>query len=159
MGAQLTRQRNKIWIPFGGIEMAWSVRAQFLTILFFALLVGGQPLASGRTLALDPNRPTTSRSMIRTELYFGAVPLSNWHQFLSEVVTPLFPEGLTWFDVQGQWLARDGQTHHLPSRILIILYPDTPENDRAIEKIRRRFIDQFHHQSVLRISANVRASF
>jgi hypothetical protein len=48
--------------------------------------------------------------MVRTELYFGAVPKDQWDNFLARVVTPLFPEGLTWYDVQGQWRAPDGVT-------------------------------------------------
>jgi hypothetical protein len=53
-------------------------------------------------------------TMIRTELYFGPVPIRQWNQFLAQVVTPLFPDGLTWFDVQGQWRAPDGNIRKLP---------------------------------------------
>jgi hypothetical protein len=95
--------------------------------------------------------------MIRTELYFGPVPIGEWNQFLAQVVTPLFPDGLTWFDVQGQWRAPDGNIRKLPSRILIILYPDRGKNDRAIEQVRQQFKSRFHQLSVLRVSSKVTA--
>ena len=95
--------------------------------------------------------------MIRTELYFGPVPIGQWNQFLAQVVTPLFPDGLTWFDVQGQWRAPDGNIRKLPSRILNILYPDSRKNDRAIEQVRQQFESRFHQLSVLRVSSKVKA--
>ncbi|HXO96736.1 MAG TPA: DUF3574 domain-containing protein [Chthoniobacterales bacterium] len=97
--------------------------------------------------------------MVRTELYFGAIPRSQWDGFLKQVVTPLFPEGLTWFDVQGQWRASDGVTRKLPSRMLIVLYADSRRNDQAIEQIRREFKNQFHHLAVLRVSMKVEAVY
>jgi uncharacterized protein DUF3574 len=74
------------------------------------------------------------------------------------VVTPLFPEGLTWFDVQGQWRAPDGVTRKLPSRMLIVLYADNRRNELAIEQVRREFKNQFHHLAVLRVSMKVQAA-
>ena len=96
-------------------------------------------------------------TMIRTELYFGPVPIGQWNQFLAQVVTPLFPDGLTWFDVQGQWRAPDGNIRKLPSRILILLYPDSRKNDRAIEQVRQQFKSRFHQLSVLKVSSKVAA--
>ena len=94
--------------------------------------------------------PSGSSQMVRTELYFGVIPRSQWDGFLKQVVTPLFPEGLTWFDVQGQWRAPDDVTRKLPSRMLIVLYADSRRNDQAIERVRREFKNQFHHLAVLR---------
>jgi hypothetical protein len=96
--------------------------------------------------------------MVRTELYFGAVPKDQWDNFLARVVTPLFPEGLTWYDVQGQWRAPDGVTRKLPSRMLIVIYTDTVRNDLAIERVRQQFKEQFHHLAVLRVSVKVQAA-
>jgi Protein of unknown function (DUF3574) len=96
-------------------------------------------------------------TMIRTELYFGPVPIGQWNQFLAQVVTPLFPDGLTWFDVQGQWRAPDGNIRKLPSRSLILLYPDSRKNDRAIEQVQQQFKSRFHQLSVLKVSSKVAA--
>jgi len=96
-------------------------------------------------------------TMIRTELYFGPVSIGQWNEFLAQIVTPLFPDGLTWFDVQGQWRGPDGKIRKLSSRMLIILYPDSPKNDRAIDLVRRQFKSRFHQVSVLRVSSRVTA--
>jgi Protein of unknown function (DUF3574) len=121
------------------------------SFLFFCLLCSTD---------LVPAKPPSAgpRQMVRTELYFGSIPRGEWNKFLSEVVTPLFPEGLTWLDVQGQWRAPDGLTRKLPSRLLIILYTDTFRNDSAIEKLRTLFKDRYHHLAVLRVSSKVEAS-
>jgi hypothetical protein len=118
-------------------------------IVFFVGPVSGE--AAARPDA-GPN------AMVRTELYFGAVPRDQWDNFLARVVTPLFPEGLTWYDVQGQWRAPDGVTRKLPSRMLIVIYADTLRNDLAIERVRQRFKNQFHHLAVLRVSMKVQAA-
>ena len=97
-------------------------------------------------------------AMVKTELYFGAVPKDQWNNFLARVVTPLFPEGLTWYDVQGQWRAPDGVTRKLPSRMLIVIYADTLRNDLAVERVRQQFKNQFHHLAVLRVSMKVQAA-
>jgi hypothetical protein len=123
-------------------------RRRFLVIVLLAC--GTQAL-----MARPPAAPPVA--MIRTELYFGPVPIGNWNEFLAQIVTPLFPDGLTWFDVQGQWRGPDGKIRNLPSRMLIILYPDSPRNDRAIDQVRQQFKSRFHQLSVLRVSSRVTA--
>jgi hypothetical protein len=119
--------------------------------LVIVLLIGWTDPVLPRPLVVAPV------TMIRTELYFGPVPIGQWNQFLAQVVTPLFPDGLTWSDVQGQWRAPDGNIRKLPSRILIILYPDSRKNDRAIEQVRQQFKSRFHQLSVLKVSSKVTA--
>ena len=115
-------------------------------------------LLSSASQAVQARPPAAAPvTMIRTELYFGPVPIGQWNQFLAQIVTPLFPDGLTWFDVQGQWRAPDGNIRKLPSRLLIILYPDSPKNDRAIDQMRQQFKIRFHQLSVLRVSSRVTA--
>jgi hypothetical protein len=123
---------------------------RFLVIVF---LTSGTQAVLARPPAVAPI------TMIRTELYFGPVPAGQWNQFLAQIVTPLFPDGLTWFDVQGQWRAPNGAIRRLPSRMLIILYPDSAKNDRAIDVVRQYFKSRFHQFSVLRVSSRVTAGF
>jgi hypothetical protein len=123
-------------------------------ILVIGLLIFVGPVSG----ELATNRAAGAHPMVRTELYFGAVPKDRWDNFLARVVTPLFPEGLTWYDVQGQWRAPDGVTRKLPSRMLIVIYTDTVRNDLAIERVRQQFKNQFHHLAVLRVSMKVQAA-
>jgi hypothetical protein len=82
------------------------------TILLLSLMSTVTPVSA----APVAEYASGSNQMVRTELYFGAIARSQWDGFLKQVVTPLFPEGLTWFDVQGQWRAPDGVTRKLPSQ-------------------------------------------
>lgn len=101
----------------------------------------------------------TPKNWIRTELYFGGIAEAPWTEFLAKAVTPRFPSGLTVMDATGQWRGRDGTIHHLPTRILVILHPGTPETDRLLESIRTEFREQFHHESVLRADCPARVTF
>lgn len=112
---------------------------------------------------------------LRTELYFAiglqegspefdvgdkAMKVEGWRRFLDEVVTPLFPDGLTVFDATGQWLSeRFESPPKLDSRVLVILHPATEEADRRIEKIRTEFLELTGQQSVLRVSQPAEVSF
>jgi hypothetical protein len=96
---------------------------------------------------------------LKTELYFGPIDHDDWNDFLAKTVTPRFPQGLTWFDVHGQWRDSSGTVRELNSRLLILIYPRTIAADRSIEKIRSAFKTQFHQQSVLRVTEKVEASF
>ena len=111
-------------------------------------------------VSLSPaDRPVTPKHWIRTELYFGGIAEAPWTEFLARAVTPRFPSGLTVMDATGQWRGQDGTIHHLPTRILVILHPGTPETDRLLESIRTEFREQFHHESVLRADCPARVTF
>jgi len=129
-------------------------------------------LATSGCRSSDPGLPATSPgvTMIRTELYFGLdragpapdVSDEEWQQFVREVVTPRFPEGLTVLSAVGQW--RDtpsGNVVREPSRIVIILRPmdRAQDSDRAIEEIRGQYSRRFTQDTVLRVDAVVRAEF
>ena len=99
------------------------------------------------------------QQLIRTELYFAAIPLPEWNTFLEKEVTPRFPDGLSWFDVQGQWLGKAGRVVKLPSRVLVIIHSPTLEKDRSVDEIRDAFKTKYHQQSVLRVSFAASTSF
>jgi len=102
---------------------------------------------------------TSSAPYLKTELYFGPVDGGDWADFLARDVTPRFPEGLTWFDVQGQWRDAHGSVRKLDSRLLILIYVRSAAADKNIEAIRSDFKLRFHQQSVLRVTEKVDASF
>ncbi len=104
----------------------------------------------------DENGPAP---WLKTELYFGPVSGSDWADFLARDVTPRFPQGLTWFDVQGQWRDAHGSVRKLDSRLLILIYARGAAANRSIEAIRADFKSRFHQQSVLRVTEEVEASF
>ena len=133
--------------------------SMILRILLLTLAIawtGCSALPGNKSPLSEKTEPTR---LIRTELYYGAIPLPAWNKYLAEVVTPRFPDGLSWFDLNGQWLGRSGKVSRLPSRVLVILHEPSLDKDRKVDEARKAFTTQFDQQSVLRVSVPVEASF
>jgi hypothetical protein len=85
---------------------------------------------------------------------------AEWRVFLDEQVTPRFPAGLSVMDVYGQWLGKNQRApERLRSKMLIIDYPDTPENREKIEAIRSAWKQKTGDQSVMRVTEPAAVSF
>lgn len=146
-----------------------------LFVIFFGMLalVGCQTLPNRETNM--PSVEDASSAWLRTELYFAiglqdgspnfevgdhVMALEGWRQFVDEVVTPLFPDGLTVFDATGQWLSsRFESPPKLESRVLVILHPATEEANLRIEQVRTEFLKLTGQQSVLRVTQAAQVSF
>lgn len=96
----------------------------------------------------------------KTELYFGTdikggtvVTEDDWNEFLKEVVTPRFPDGLTVLEGYGQYRDASGKIVRERSKVLVILYPTAKRksSSRKIEEIRKAYKAKFQQESVLRI--------
>lgn len=106
-------------------------------------------------------------SWSRTELFYGAGRLpadgskdTRWENYINEVVTPRFPEGLTLLEGTGQWRVKEGQTpRRHRTRILILIHEDTVENSRKVDEIRTLWKEISGQQSVLRVSQPAAVSF
>jgi len=125
--------------------------------------------ATAPTLSGDPAHPGHTAGWVDTRLYFGLGPADHpeqgiseaqWREFLDREVTPRFPDGLSVADLYGQWQSK-GQSapERLRSKVLIIDYPDTPENRDKIEAIRAAWKAKTHDQSVMRVTQPADVSF
>lgn len=102
----------------------------------------------------------------RTELFLGRnspageISEQDFQGFLDNVVTPLFPDGLTVIDGRGQFRASaNSAVEKEAAKVLILLYRfDKHESDK-VEEIRSRYKTRFQQQSVLRVDEPVCASF
>lgn len=98
-------------------------------------------------------------------LYFGAtgpgghVSEPEWQAFLADTVTPRFPDGLSVWSASGQWRARTGEINREDSRILNIVHPGGPSQDRSFEEIVSAYKSRFRQESVLRVRSPVCAGF
>ena len=109
---------------------------------------------------------TNQTSWMRTELYYGAgrlptdgKPDERWENYINDVVTPRFPEGLTLLEGTGQWRVNlDEKPRRNRTRILILVHEATVEKSKLIDEIRDIWIDISGHQSVLRVSQPVEVS-
>ena len=142
----------------------------FLTVLSLPALAHAQ----AATLTSDPAHPAVTSGWLDTKLYFGLGPAgaphkgvseAAWRRFLDQEVTSRFPAGLSVLEVYGQWLSKNGQStpgatpERIRSKLLIILYPASPENANKIDAIRTAWKKLTGDQSVLKVTQPADVSF
>lgn len=98
--------------------------------------------------------------MHRTELFFGldranAEPVSEaeWQDFVDNSVTPFFTEGLTMFDVDGQYRMANGELVKEDSKVIILLHDGSREISMTLDAIREKYKQRFSQESVMRIDS------
>jgi hypothetical protein len=103
---------------------------------------------------------------IKDELYFGLskpdgslVSATEWQDFVDRTITPRFPDGLTVMDAYGQYLTQRNQLVREPTKVVILIYGDSPARARAIADIIAIYKQRFQQESVLRLTQFVRGSF
>lgn len=124
---------------------------------------------SAASLSGDPAHPAAAAGWVRTELYFGialaddpspARTEEKWRAFLDREVTPRFPDGLSVFDVYGQWRSKgQEQPVRQRSKVLVVLYPDTPQHRADIDAVRAAWKRETGDQSVLKVTQPAEVSF
>ena len=82
-----------------------------------------------------------------------------WEAFLSDTVTPRFPDGLTVLDARGQWRGSSGTIQTERSKVLLVLAPPGGAAQRLIAEIADEYIRTFQQESVLRVVGDTCASF
>jgi hypothetical protein len=144
---------------------------RFMLAVPFALLLAACATTPGTssTLQGDTAHPAQTQGWVDTRLYFGLGPAdqpergiseAKWREFLDQEVTPRFPDGLSVLDVYGQWQGKqETQPERLHSKLLVIDYPDTPDNRSKIEAIRTAWKQRTGDQSVLRVTQPADVSF
>jgi hypothetical protein len=145
------------------------------TLIALALLLSAcastMPAArpSGSTLRGDAAHPESGVNWLRTELYFGIGPADDgnvaanekrWRDFIDREVSSRFPDGLSVYDIYGQWRSQ-GHTdiERLHSKEVMLLYADTPQHRADIEAIRSAWKQATGDVSVLRVTQPADVSF
>lgn len=98
--------------------------------------------------------------LIETELFFGRnipgggeVSEEEFQAFVDRVITPLFPDGLTVFEANGQFKDSKGQIIEEESKSVKLIFEDTVKNEKAIDLIIEAYMQEFNQESVL-VSVN-----
>jgi hypothetical protein len=86
----------------------------------------------------------------------GMVADSAWRSFLRDVVTPAFPEGLTVWRAEGQWLDPRGNLVREPAVIVEVLHPRGTPADSVFERIATEYRVRFKQDAVLRATTDAR---
>jgi uncharacterized protein DUF3574 len=95
-------------------------------------------------------------AVVRETLYLGrnrpggAVSDAEWQRFLTEVVTPRFPQGLTVLEASGQWQGAAGVIEQERSQVVTIFHPDNEASRRFIREIAQEYKRRFRQEAVLR---------
>jgi hypothetical protein len=100
---------------------------------------------------------------VRSELYFGTsrqaqpdVSPQQWQQFVDEIITPRFPDGLTILEGAGQWRMSDGSLAKEKTHIVIIVHPGTADAQQKLNEIRDEYKKRFSQEAVLEIDEDAR---
>jgi hypothetical protein len=132
--------------------IAKPLRAALIMPALFLGLLG--PEAGEAAAALHCRAPLEPWTQV--ELYFGrglggdaVVSEEAFDDFLAEVVTPLFPDGLSVIDVAGQFRDGEGDIVHEPTKLLIVLVPEVAAVAPDIQTIIAAYKDRFDQQTVL----------
>ena len=128
------------------------------------LALGGCVMVSADSTA--PAAANEKQISILDRLYFGRdiksggqVSEAQWAEFLAQVVTPRFPQGLTVWRADGQWRGADGVIVREPSFVLELIHPDGAAPERAVTEIIADYKQRFRQESVMRVRDRVEASF
>jgi NADH:ubiquinone oxidoreductase subunit E len=96
--------------------------------------------------------------LIQEDLYFGRnivdggeVTEAQFKSFIDTEITPRFPDGLTTYDADGQFLDSAGKLVQEPSQVVSLIFEDTIENEAAIDQIIAAYKQQFQQESVLEV--------
>ncbi len=152
------------------VSLVWQVGIALALAGCVGHRVATSPAAgSAPTLAGDAAHPGQTSGWVDTKLYFGlgladqpdrGVSEVRWREFLDREVTPRFPNGLSVLDVYGQWQGKNQTApERLRSKLLIIDYPDNPENRSKVDAIRAAWKRMTGDQSVLRVTMPADVSF
>ena len=110
--------------------------------------------------------PAAAQTMVADRLFFGrnipaGGPVSDldWAQFLSSVVTPRFPKGLTIWQANGQWLDPRGTIVREPVFIVEIFHEQNPDTEAALVAIATEYKRRFGQDAVLRATSGSQIVF
>ncbi len=98
---------------------------------------------------------------VKSEIYFGSdmgagqsVSQQAWEEFLSEVVVPRFPAGLTLLEGLGRGLRSSGPLTR--TRILIVIHPNAGDAQARLSEIEADYRKRFGSAGVFHIDQPVR---
>ena len=98
---------------------------------------------------------------VEYRMFFGlesadgrTVGKAEWRRFLTDVITPRFPAGLTVLDGRGQWLRPDGVTEHEAVKVVIgaVASREGPEM-KLVDEISTIWLEAMGQDAVFRMAA------
>jgi hypothetical protein len=113
-----------------------------------------------------PSEQQVTQTLTQDSLYFGLglpngqnLSEEQWQNFLDREITPRFPDGLTVVDAYGQYLNRNGKLSQEKTKWVILIYKPRRDREQALQVLIDHYKQQFHQESVLRVTSTVQARF
>jgi Protein of unknown function (DUF3574) len=142
-----------------------NLNSLFLAGLLFVVPVL-PPTVARAQLPETSETNSSQKTLFKDELYFGltkpggeTISESEWQQFVNDIITPRFREGLTVLNGSGQFLNSSGILIRENSKIVILIYESSREKERAINEIIETYKRTFQQESVLRATSRVKVAF
>ena len=114
----------------------------------------------------EPSCPEGTDRFVEYQLFMGrngpdgeVVDDEAWDTFLTDTVTPRFPDGLTVLDGRGQWRGSDGLIKKERSKLLVILAQPGDDKMRLIDEVSDEYKRRFSQESVLQVVDDTCVSF
>lgn len=140
------------------------IRISTFRALVLALALAGCTPATG--IVPPPPAPRAEQAWVADRLFFGrsipdggTVSDREWAEFVRDVVTPRFPDGLTVYHGQGQWRDAQGQVQREDVTVVEIFHPAGPASDAALREIAAEYRRRFRQESVLRVRGAAQVEF
>lgn len=129
----------------------WNFAVCLLWIGVFAegCATGHHSTASAKLPGSSCNAALLDRIYFGSHTPEGTVRDRQWGEFLSTVVTPRFPAGLSVLSARGQWRSANGAIEQEPSRIVEIVHPIDSASTAAIAEIVSTYKTRFRQEAVL----------
>lgn len=112
--------------------------------------------------AVAPACTAPLRSALQVDLYFGRdkpaggeVSDADWARFLTEIVTPRFPDGFSVMNVDGQTREPSGRLVRERSKHLVVVVFDAPAHQAKVGEIVEIYKRRFGQYGVFRIEQPV----
>ena len=109
---------------------------------------------------------TGTMPMTKYELFLGQnigtmgrVSDEEWRRFLTEDVTPRYPDGFSVLEAAGQWRDPMGTIISEPSRNLVVIVRDPAAELPKITAIRDTYKTRFRQDAVLFVQSQICAGF
>ena len=126
-----------------------------MALLAAALTIAGASAASAQTA------PWHSADTLKSEIYFGlrlaegrTVSEDDWNKFLTEIVMPRFPDGLTVIDGVGR--SANAAKAVNPTKILVLVHPNVGDAPQRISEIKAEYRKRFGSSGVFHTDMPVR---
>jgi hypothetical protein len=133
----------------------------------FALAACAPAVTTARAPAAAPGTAVAAQTdTVADRLFFGrsipgggTVSDDEWTAFLRDVVTPRFPNGLSVWRADGQWLDSRGTLEHEQTMVVEVIHPASEQVDDALRQIADEYKRRFRQDAVMRITTPARMRF